>query len=84
MNHDAPDDSYGAIDVFCSEYGWTPAFVKYELPMDEAAKLFHAILYRKGIKTYRRKIETTAGQPLSDRIKRMEIDTPPELEGIEF
>jgi hypothetical protein len=52
--------------------------------MDEAAKLFHAILYRKGIKTYRRKITTTAHEPLSERISRMEIDTAPELEGIEF
>lgn len=59
-------------------------YVKYELPMDEAAKLFHAILYRKGIKTYRRKIESVAHEPLSERIARMEIDTAPELEGIEF
>ena len=70
--------------MFCSEYGWSVNYVKYELPMDEAAKLFHAILYRKGIKTYRRKITTTAHEPLSERIARMEIDTNPELEGIEF
>ena len=70
--------------MFCSEYGWSVNYVKYELPMDEAAKLFHAILYRKGVKTYRRKIATVSGESLADRIARMEIDTPPELEGITF
>lgn len=55
--------------------------------MDESAKLFHAILYRHGAKTYRKKIivgEIT--ESLSDKITRLqaEIDTVAELEGITF
>jgi hypothetical protein len=58
--------------------------VKYELPIDEAAKLFHAILYRKGIKTFRKKIIGTAEhEPLQERIARLQqIDTNAEIEGI--
>jgi len=46
--------------------------------------LFHAILYRKGNKTFRKKIIGTGEyEPLQDRIARMQqIDTNAEIEGI--
>lgn len=83
--HDAPDAAFSAMDIFCSEYGWRADYVKYELRMDEAAKLFHAILYRKGAKTYRKTITAKPTGSLAERLAAMqEIDTPPEVEGIIF
>lgn len=69
---DPPSDRAFIVDLLASEYGWTRKQID-ELPIDEEAELFHAILYRKGAKTYRREIQTEQHEPLS--FAAHEIDT---------
>ena len=38
------------IDLFASEYGWSIPYI-LDLPPDQKAELFHAMLYRKGLRT---------------------------------
>jgi len=81
---DPPDDRTFLIDLFASEYGWTIAQID-ALPIDEEARLFHALLYRKGVKCYRKIITTDYFEKsLSERIadKQSEIDTSDLEEGI--
>jgi hypothetical protein len=74
------------IDMFASEYGWTSDYVKFELPMHDAVKLIHAILYRRGVKTYKRTFEKAENANLGEKlaIARKSFDTSAELEGIVF
>jgi hypothetical protein len=72
------------IDLFASEYGWTTEQID-ALPIDEEARLFHALLYRKGVKCYRKNIVTDYFEKqLSERIAehQSEIDTNDLEEGI--
>jgi len=73
------------IDLFAAEYGWKPQDID-ALPIDEEAELFHAILYRKGAKCYRREIQTEEYQiglaELAELRKQDEIDTDDLTEGI--
>lgn len=38
------------MDLFASEYGWSVEYIM-DLPPDQKAELFHALLYRKGART---------------------------------
>lgn len=71
--------------MFASEYGWSVDYIKFELPMHEAARLIHAILYRRGVKTYRKRFDAIQAD-LSEQIKkaRASFDATHELEGITF
>jgi len=72
------------IDLFAAEYGWTTEQIN-ALPIDEEARLFHALLYRKGVKCYRKIIATDYFEkPLSERIaeQQKQIDTDDITEGI--
>jgi hypothetical protein len=72
------------IDLFAAEYGWTTEQIN-ALSIDEEARLFHALLYRKGVKCYRKIIATDYFEkPLSKRIaeQQKQIDTDDITEGI--
>jgi len=72
------------IDLFASEYGWTPQQID-ALPIDEEAELLHAILYRKGAKTYRKEIQTEQYTvSLAELRQDREIDTSELEEGISW
>lgn len=79
-----PDDDSFMRDLFASEYGWTDEQID-SLPIDKEAQLFHAILSRKGVKCYRKQIQTEAHDvSLFDRLQesQIEIDTDELEEGI--
>jgi len=82
---DAPDDYAYLIDLFASEYGWTAEEID-KLPIDETARLLHAILYRKGAKVYRRMVQTEryeiSLEELIQQRKQLEIDTAELEKGI--
>jgi hypothetical protein len=72
------------IDLFASEYGWTRQQID-ALPIDEEAELLHAILYRKGAKTYRKEIQTEQyAVSLAELRQDREIDTSDLTEGISW
>jgi hypothetical protein len=67
--------------LIASEYGWTTAQID-SLPIDKEAELFHAILYRKGAKTYRRQLQVEDHKPIE--FASHEIDTNALTEGISW
>lgn len=81
---DSPDDDAFMRDLLASEYGWTDEQID-GLPIDKEAQLFHAILCRKGVKCYRKQIQTEDHDvSLFDRLQesQIEIDTDELEEGI--
>jgi hypothetical protein len=82
---DAPDDAAYVADLLASEYGWTLREI-HELPIDEEARLFHAILYRKGAKPRLANFEIEKPEiGLLERIemaKQQQIDTDELEKGI--
>ena len=56
------------MDLFASEYGWSIETIM-NLPPDQKAELFHAILYRKGIRTLKGAAAQEPTGSLRDRAK---------------
>lgn len=57
------------IDTLAGEYGWTVEEAM-AVPVDQAELLLHAILCRRGVVTYRRKIAVEeAATGLNDRLQ---------------
>jgi len=72
------------IDLLACEYGWTTNEID-SLPIDETAELFHAILFRKGAKCYKKDIQfdgAKIGDLSSKEWQQVEIDTNELEEGI--
>jgi hypothetical protein len=74
------------VDLIASEYGWPRNEIR-QLPMDEEARIIHAILFRKGARVFRKNITTEKiTKSLADRLaeinEQAQIDIDSEMEGI--
>jgi hypothetical protein len=66
---DPADETAGMVDLMASEYGWTASQVM-DTPVDQIAQLMHAILNRRGVRTFRKNLTRDADAPsLADRVR---------------
>ena len=74
---DPADETAGIIDFLASEYGWTVDQIM-EIPIDQIAQIMHAILHRRGVRTFRKNLMKDSNTPsLADRLKDIfgKVDT---------
>lgn len=75
---DPADETAGMVDLMASEYGWTATQVM-DTPVDQIAQFMHAILHRRGVRTFRKNLSIDTEAPsLADRVRGIfaKVDTP--------